>query len=182
MLGGLFSSNLGRGVSGEIRTEAFKIEAAEDLDSSAKGNVSLGEMELERLKVHIFCPQQFLTDLSLFFFLVCAFSLSAVFLTGGKNSLKFDPQFLLLGLWESWRVWQGHCLWPKWVFLPVTFCLLVCLLAFPLWLLLTHRNTSEGQDSDKRPGSLSRNSFCTFLKASLWKQIVWHLWMRSAFM
>lgn len=59
VLGGLFSSNLGRGVSGEIKTEAFKIEAAEDLDSSAKGNVSLGEMELERLKVHIFCPQQF---------------------------------------------------------------------------------------------------------------------------
>lgn len=93
MLGGLFGSNLWGHISGEIKTEA-----AEDLDSSAKGNVSLGEMELEGLKVHVFCPQHFLTDLPLFFFLVCAFSLSAVFLTGGKDLLKSDPQFLLLGL------------------------------------------------------------------------------------
>lgn len=58
MLGGLFGSNLGGGVSGEIKTEAFKIESAEDLDSSAKASVSAGEMELGQFKVHVVCPQR----------------------------------------------------------------------------------------------------------------------------
>lgn len=68
MLGGLFGTNLGGDVSEEIKTEAFKIEAAEDLGSSAKASVSSGEMELERFKVHVVCPQHFLPGLPLFCF------------------------------------------------------------------------------------------------------------------
>lgn len=100
--GGLFGSNLGGGVSGEIKTEAFKIEAAEDLDSSAKASVSSGKVELERFKVRVVRPQHFWTGLSLLvLFLVHTFSLSKVFLTGGKDRFGSDPQFLLPGLWGS---------------------------------------------------------------------------------
>lgn len=50
-------------VNGENKTEALKIEAAEDLDVSSKPSFRSGEMELEGLRVH-------LSVLSFFFFFV----------------------------------------------------------------------------------------------------------------
>lgn len=68
VLEGLFDGYLEGCVSGEIKNEAFKIEAAKYLDFSAKANVSSGEMNLE--------SQASLCPSSAFFnrtFLVCSF-------------------------------------------------------------------------------------------------------------